>query len=63
MQKHRGGTVGDARVAIGGPGRVALEQGQYPAHAVDCIKGRHRVNLRGARIGETDLHTAIDQRD
>src|SRR5205807_10070877 len=39
----------------------ALEQAEHAAHALDAIKGRDKMHLRGAGIGEADVDAARDQ--
>ena len=62
VQQRRGGDAGHARVAVGGRGRHALEQGQHAAHLGHAVHRRHEVHLRGARVGEADAHAGRRQR-
>ena len=62
VQERRGGLAGDAAIAVGGAGSDALEQAQHAAQARVRIEGADQVHLGSARIGETNLDAAIDQR-
>ena len=61
MQQRRGGFPRHPRVAVGGPGRHALEQGQHRAHPRLAVQGRDEVHLAGAGVGEADLDARVGQ--
>ena len=62
MEQRAGRRAGHARIAVGGAGHHALEQGQHAADALDAVERRHEVHFRGAGIGEADSDAACDQR-
>src|SRR5215218_8291091 len=62
MQKGRGGPVRHARVAVGRARCNALEQPEHAPYIPDPVERRDEVHLRGARVGEADLHPRAGQR-
>ena len=62
MQQRRGRRALHAVVAVGGAGHHAFEQAEHAAHAVDAIERGNEVHFRSARVGETHVHLARDQR-
>src|SRR5215203_5944131 len=62
VQKGRGGLVRHARVAVGRARHNALEQPEHAPYIPDLIERRDKVHLRGARVGEADLHPRAGQR-
>ena len=62
MQQGRGRRALHAVVAVGGAGHHALEQAEHAAHALDPVERGDEMHLRGAGIGEADIHAARDQR-
>ena len=61
MQQRRGRRALHPVIAVGGARHHALEQAEHAAHALDPVKRRDKMHLRGARIGEADVHAARDQ--
>jgi hypothetical protein len=57
VQKGRGRLIRHARIAVGRAGHNSLEQPQHAPHIPDLIERRDEVHLRGARVGEADLHS------
>ena len=62
MQKGRSRPVRHARVAVGRARRNALEQPEHAPHFPDLVERRDEVHLRGARVGEADVHSRAGQR-
>ena len=62
MQKRRSGCALHAVIAVGGAGHHALEQAEHAAHPLDPVQCGDEMHLRGAGIGEADIHAACDQR-
>ena len=62
VQQGGGRTARHPAVAVGRAGRHPLEQAEHAAQLRDGIQGRHEVHLRGARVGEAQLHAAAGQR-
>ena len=62
MEQRRRRLLGHARIAVGSAGRHALEQREHAAHAVDAVERGDEMHLRGAGVGEADIHAAADQR-
>ena len=59
MQKGRSRPVRHARIAVGRARNNALEQPEHAPHIADLIQRRDEVHLRGARVGEADIHSAL----
>ena len=62
VQEGRGGRVCHPRVAIGGPGRDALEQGQDRPHLRHRIQRGDEVDLRGTWVREARRDAGVDER-
>ena len=62
MQKGRSRPVRHARIAVGRARHNALEQPEHAPHIADLIQRRDEVHLRGARVGEADVHSRAGQR-
>ena len=62
VQQGRRGFSGHSGIAVGGAADDAFEQAEDAAHAVDLVERRHEMHLRGARICETDVDAALQQR-
>jgi hypothetical protein len=61
VQQRRGRPFGHSTVAVRCAGHHTLEQGEHGAHLRHRIEARHEVHLRGARVGEADIHAAANQ--
>jgi hypothetical protein len=61
VQQRRGRPVGHAAVAVRRAGHHTLEQGEHSAHLRHGVEACHEVHLRGAWVGEADIHAAADQ--
>ena len=48
-------------IAVGRAGDDTLEQAEDAAHLGHVVEGGHEVHLRGARVGEADVDTGIDE--
>ena len=62
VQQSRGGRVRHPCVAIGSPGRDALEQGQDRAHLRHRIQRGDEVDLRCTRVREARVDACVDER-
>ncbi len=55
------GRSGHAAVAVGGAGDDPFEEPEDGPHLGNVVEGGHEVHLRGAGVGETDVHPAADE--
>ncbi len=61
VQQRRCGLAGHPGVAVGRPGRHALEQPEHAAHLRLAVERRHEMHLGRAGIGEADVDAVDEQ--